>query len=40
MIQRLTLAREEAAKELGCDCLKPKLLEVMSKFVSNKDVFV
>ena len=37
-------AREEAilssAKELGYDCLKPKQLEVLSEFVSGKDVFV
>ena len=29
-----------SAKELGYDCLKPKQLEVMSEFVSGKDVFV
>ena len=29
-----------SAKELGYDCLKPKQLEVVSEFMSGKDVFV
>jgi len=33
-------AVEEASREIGIDCLKPKQLEAIEAFVSGRDVFV
>ena len=36
----LTSALEEATREIGMDCLKPKQCEAIESFVSGRDLFI
>ena len=36
----LASALEEASREIGIDCLKPKQREAIESFVSGRDLFI